>query len=286
MSFLTKDKRVLLLVDVSNIMYKALHVHKHLTNNGVFTGGIYGFMSQVSTAIRENEVSHVIFCFDRKPYFRDMYLDDIEYKAGREYSAETKAKVETTETAVEILTSYFTKWAFSGLEADDCIAYGIKRYYHRFDKIIVQTSDTDPYQCFRKDDKKLTFWKNQKDGLFTYEDFVEKSGVTTGREWLAIDAITGGHNGLNKGIVGYGDKKALALVQNRTVSDVGDFLYPYGEASFNFGVMQLPHPEIKQHAGKLKLNGGRITRKELVHFCTKYSIKLPPAWIESFTKVK
>ncbi|AVI05155.1 5'-3' exonuclease [Vibrio phage VP06] len=284
MSFLTKNKRVLLLVDVSNIMYKAMHIHKNLTKDGNFTGGIYGFMAQVSTAIRENEATHIVFCFDRKPYFREEGLS-VDYKAGREKSPETQDRLAQTEDAVHDLTSHFTKWEFDGLEADDLIAYAVKRYYHRFDKVIVQTSDTDPYQLFLEADTKLGFWKNQKDGLFTYGDFIQTSGFTTGEEWLALDAITGGHNGMGKGIVGYGPKRATDLIQKRSTS-IRDLLYIYPDAGYNFTVMQLPHEGIKTYEGQIRLGLKSMSRKDLTKFCASYGIKMPPAWVETFTKVK
>ncbi|AXH68415.1 DNA polymerase [Vibrio phage R01] len=284
MSFLTKKQKVLLLVDVSNIMYKAMHIHKHLTKDDKFTGGIYGFMAQVNTAIRENEATHVVFCCDRKPYFREEGLS-VDYKAGREKSPETEDRLAQTEDAVNELTAFFTKWEFEGLEADDLIAYAVQRYYHRFDKIIVQTSDTDPYQLFREGDTKLAFWKNQKDGLFTYDDFKEATGLTAGMEWLAQDAITGGHNGMGKGIVGYGPKRATDLILKRTVS-IPQLLSIYPDAGYNFTVMQLPHHKISKYSGDIRLELTCMSRKDLTKFCLSYGIKMPPAWVESFTKVK
>ena len=188
-----------------------------------------------------------------KPYFRAMELEGITYKGDKERSDSATERLKSTDEFLPEFTDFFTSWAFDGLEADDLIAFGIKRYYHRFDKIIVHSSDTDPYQCFRKDDAKLCFWRNQKQGLFTYADFVETTGYVDGEEWLAHDAITGGHNGMRKGIKGYGDKKTKELIKNRTTT-ISNLMYIYGEASLNYDIMQLPHRRIDTYRDQIRLN--------------------------------
>ena len=287
MSFLTKDKKTLLLVDVSNIMLKAIHSYKHIVKDGMFIGGIHGFITQVAVAIRETEATHVVFCYDRKPYFRAEELGAIEYKPGRKREGQDRRREDFTLEAIEHFTRTFTEWKFDGLEADDLFAYAINRYYHRFDKIIVHTSDTDIYQCFRKDDKKLAFWRNLKKGLFTYKDFVNLTGYKLGDEWLGQDAITGGHNGMRKGLRYFGEKKARDLIQSRTTYNVSDFLYLCGEeASLNFMIMKLPHKRISEYSGQIRLGKNTLKRNDLMQFCFDYDLKLGSDWISIFTKVK
>ena len=82
--------RRLLAVDLSNQIYRACHAHNQLSFDGVFTGGLYGFMQSVSKAIEVSRATDLLVCRDMKPYLRTR--DYPEYKALRKKNVDPEMK--------------------------------------------------------------------------------------------------------------------------------------------------------------------------------------------------
>ena len=74
----------ILLVDVSNLLFRMHYTYKHLTNdNGEKTGAIYGFLNMILMYVEKTGISNVVLCWD-SPSSENWRLQVYpEYKANR-----------------------------------------------------------------------------------------------------------------------------------------------------------------------------------------------------------
>ena len=204
--------RNLLIVDMNNVLHKAIHAHPHLhcnyKDNKIYTGGLYGFVQQVSTAIEKFNIDDMIICTDQPPYMRSLLLK--EYKAKREKpSIDFKKKFHDTINLINnfVIRANIILWSKLGFEADDLI-YMLCSYYSKdYGKIVILSNDKDLYQTFIFDNIFLV-----KNGyLYGQEQFMEEYDVSVS-DWVWITVFSGGHNGV-PGFDGIGEKTAIKLAK-------------------------------------------------------------------------
>lgn len=232
-----KDR--LLLVDVSNLLYKAIHTNSHLKYNGKFTGGIFGFLSQLCKSIREVRANKVILCLDSFPYLRSQLVD---YKTDRKTDTLIiKRKIRSTKYILRFANFFgINHWKYKGMESDDLIA-NICINNSGKHEIIILSDDSDLFQLLHLPDVVI----RRKGDYFTHEHFKEKfPKVNLPDEWAWIHVLSGGHNGL-PGLPGIGEKKAMKMVQENKIPESE-------ELKLHFKVAKLPYStlhnnEIFQH---------------------------------------
>ena len=199
----------ILLVDHSNTLMRSLHVHTKLYYGDYFTGGVYGYIQQLASAIEKFQIDKVVVCKDKTPYKRkEIYK---EYKGDRQTFSDLENKMfqDSILLAERFLAiSGFPILVEQGYEADDLIAALQKQYTKENHTIYIRSSDDDLFQLLDKNTILLRN-KGKAYNLRTYNrDY--KFPV---KDWNLYNALKGGHNNL-KGLKNIGPKKAAALVLN------------------------------------------------------------------------
>jgi len=219
-----KDKKhrlngkTLLLVDFSNLFYKSVNAYAQLEFNDIRTGGLFGFVKQLSSAISAYNADVVIVCDDSRPYVREKYVP--QYKQGRKEEPDLDKKrmnALNRSACKEFLNNVgvFT-WEKKGYEADDLITCARYQYRNKFDNIIVKSNDSDLFQLFsdRFNGKAALFFdrKGPTFPLYTKQDFLDEFSISPSK-WAWVQAFSG-HNNLPK-IKGVGPATALKICSDK-----------------------------------------------------------------------
>ncbi|MCX5779816.1 MAG: hypothetical protein NTV45_03140, partial [Firmicutes bacterium] len=72
-----------MLIDGNSLLYRAFYALPLLqTRDGIYTNGVYGFLTMLNRATRELQPTHILVAFDRDriTFRNDTYTD---YKANR-----------------------------------------------------------------------------------------------------------------------------------------------------------------------------------------------------------
>lgn len=236
------DMSKYLIVDLNNLLHKAVYVHKDLYADSIFTGGLYGVLSQIKTAIEKYEISQVIVCNDCPPYFRDS-LSENQFKADRQKrEEEIETKLSSSRQMCEyVLGKFFTVWKIKGLESDDLIA-NAARCLQKYSEVYIASEDSDLYQRLRSNVSMI--FKNR---IFTEKDFKQTYDILVFK-WAWISTLTGGHNGL-PGFKGIGEKTALKIIQDENL--LLDFIQKNPIALKYYYLSKLPILRLKMPALKV-----------------------------------
>lgn len=227
------------LVDFSNTLYKSIHVHKHLSHNGVFTGGLYGVVGQLATVVSATKARHVLVCCDRKPYFRKDKFP--EYKAGRKSDPEIAkmASVATKQVEGFLEAAGISMWAVKGYEADDLIYTAAYKYRNRFDRVVVRSSDSDLFQMFEIGGRaSIEFSRQPGKDYYSKKSFIEEFDAE-GLDWAWVTALAGSHNAV-PGISGVGIKTAVKILKQ---GKLVDYFKKYPFIRLNYEVCKLPYDD-------------------------------------------
>lgn len=205
----------LLLLDFSNLFYRGLYVHPHLTHKGMSTGGLYGFIIQLAKLVYDFKPAEILLCGDSRPYLRS--LEYPEYKARRKKQDPEARKA--IQHNLKLCNDFFDVLGLplqkvKGLEADDLIALFAARYEREYEKIVAVSSDTDLYQLL--DQRNLHLYLGTADNrrMVTSKEFFELYPFKQASTWVKVVAYTGGHNGL-PGVFGVGEVTAIKLLTSK-----------------------------------------------------------------------
>ena len=248
-----KDKllnRNLLIVDLNNLIHKSIHVYPNLYVNckgtNIYTGGFYGFIRQLDSAIERFKIDDVIVCTDQPPYMRSMILK--EYKMNRKpYHPEFKRKLTDTRNLIYEFANRanITVWSKLGFEADDLIYMTCSHYEGDYYKIIILSNDKDLYQVFELGGNIYLSIGGFPYGIANFHNDYSISVL----KWVWVSALSGGHNGI-PGFDGIGEKKALKLAREiflnlninenlRRLEDVCNQIQ-YDKAKLYYSLAKLP----------------------------------------------
>ena len=170
-----KTKR-LLIIDQLNLFFRSYIVDPSLSTNGQPIGGLKGVIKSLQKIIRETKPDQVAICWDGPGGSSKRKIMSKGYKDGRKpprlnrgARVLTESEEKTNKTwQLHRLTEYFNEmpliqFMFSGVEADDVIAYLARhKYYEDWQKVIV-SSDKDFYQLL--DEKTVIYRPVQKQVL-------------------------------------------------------------------------------------------------------------------------
>ena len=271
--------RKLVLVDVSNNAYKASASHPMLSSEGVFTGGLYGFICAVAKAIQVTGATNICLCEDRKPYIRSLAYP--EYKSLRK-DAKDPVLVEMVNTTVKQVRELckvtgWPIWSVHGFESDDLIAHAVTNNRYRFEKITAMSNDSDLFQLFKYDCFEV--YKG-KAGIYDKGDFYKEFGHATPEDFVIMLSMAGTHNEV-EGVKGVG-----LITAKKILEDAFKHAEFYKKHSSmmerNVGLIRLPHKEFPR-SEQMPLKG-EYNERELVRFCGRYGIKLERWMSENFER--
>ena len=210
----------LLIVDGNSLINRAYFALPPLrTKNGVFTGGVHGFLTMLDSMLKREEPTHVVVTFDRKEKtFRHERFEG--YKANRKGMPDELAM--QLPVLKEILDALgFIRMEKAGYEADDLMGTLSRRAEEAGASSVILTGDKDTLQLVN-DKVTVALPKRGISDLKSYgvEEVVEELGLTPDQ---VIDemGLTGDPSDNIPGVKGIGAKTAFALLKGgRHLEDV------------------------------------------------------------------
>lgn len=201
----------LIVFDVSNLAYRAFHVLKDLSHEGVLTGVTFGILRDIIDIGTLFNTRRFAFAFDEgKPKRKAIYP---EYKAQRarkenddpevrKARALVREQIDEFRYSVLPALGYNNAFAECGYEADDIIA-GVRDATS--DDVIIVGTDQDLYQLINT---KTLIWNPVSKKAITKKTFEEKYCITP-TMWASVKALTGCKSDNIAGIPGVGEKTAV-----------------------------------------------------------------------------
>ena len=204
----------LLCVDGNSIINRAFYGIKLLTTkDGLYTNGVYGFMSILNRLLALEDPDGVVVAFDvHAPTFR--HKNYAEYKAGR------KGMPEELRSQMPILKKLLRLFGYTcleleGYEADDILGTLSAICEETDNTCVIATGDRDSFQLVS--DKTTVLLSATKMGrpeitAYTPEVIFEKYGVSP-RQMIDIKALQGDSSDNIPGVPGVGEKTADDLIK-------------------------------------------------------------------------
>ena len=135
----------LMLIDGNSLLYRAFFALPLLhTREGIYTKGIYGFLTMVNRVLAEQQPTHVLVAFDkdRRTFRNEIYTD---YKANRSAAPdELSGQFGLLREVLTALNLDFTE--IQGYEADDIIGTLSRMAEEAGLETLILTGDRDSLQ--------------------------------------------------------------------------------------------------------------------------------------------
>ena len=205
----------LLAIDGNSIINRAFYGIRLLsTKNGLWTNGIYGFMSILGRLMENEKPDGVAIAFDLSaPTFRHKKYS--EYKAGR------KGMPDELRQQVPLLKKLLKLYGYTciekeGYEADDILGTLAAICEKEGNTCVIATGDRDSFQLVSDSTKVLlssTKAGHPEINEYTPEAIFEKYGVKP-RQMIEIKALQGDSSDNIPGVAGVGEKTAGDLIKN------------------------------------------------------------------------
>ncbi len=204
----------ILAIDGNSIINRAFYGIKLLTTkSGLYTNGVYGFMSILNRLLEAENPDGVVVAFDlHAPTFR--HKEYAEYKAGR------KPMPEELRQQMPILKKLLPLFGYTcleteGFEADDILGTMAKLCQETGNTCVIATGDRDSFQLVSDTTKVLlsaTKMGRPEITAYTPEVIFEKYGVAP-PQMIEIKALQGDSSDNIPGVSGIGEKTADELIK-------------------------------------------------------------------------
>ena len=212
----------LLAIDSNSILNRAYYgVRPLTTKDGLYTNGIYGFLTIFLRICEETCPDAVAFAFDLKaPTFRHKLFDG--YKAGRHGMPEELAmQLPYLKELIGLLGYRIV--TCEGYEADDILGTLSRACEDSGNECVIATGDRDSLQLVGPGTTvRLATTKagRPESTLYGTAEIEEKYGVSP-RELIQVKALMGDASDNIPGVPGIGEKTALSLIgEFHTVEEV------------------------------------------------------------------
>lgn len=252
---------VLMLIDMSMMLYRAAFANPHLKHKGFHTGAIFGCIQQITTAMLAVKPTMVIPCYDCPPYIRSKEFSG--YKKGRSKAqvgyVNIKDMVEKSSNDMVDAFGHlgFPHYSLEGFEADDLIAFFAYDRHLDHNKIVIVSVDSDLYQLLELFN--VSIW-NSKKGFYDRADFMRAHDNVDPAKWPDVLAMTGTHNGV-EGIRGIGIKTACKIVRDGSDRKWERILMEHRDIiDRNVELIDLPHAKI-YHGDNMKYLSNPVMEK-------------------------
>lgn len=207
------NTNTLLVIDCSQLCYRAFYTMGELSYNEKKTGVLFGFLAQIFKLANDFDTKRFAFCWDSsKSYRKDFYSGYKQSRHSKEFTKEEELdRKQLFRQRSELRTYILPQLGFknnlikTGLEADDLIAYVIDK-----NGGVVVSSDNDMWQLLDR----CTIYNPVSHDRMVEDDLVEKYGVTA-KEWIKVKEMIGCNTDEVPGIKGIGIKKAVLYLKNK-----------------------------------------------------------------------
>ena len=232
-----KTQRILL-IDQLNLFFRSYIVNPTLSLNGQPIGGLIGSIKSLQKICRETKPDKIVICWDGEGGSKKRKLMKKDYKAGRKplrlnrdirnlsESEEKSNKIWQMQRIVEYYNSMpVIQLIFSGIEADDIIAYVANMPEFKNDEKVIISSDKDFFQLLT--DSTILYRPIQKQVL-NRNNIVEKFNIHP-KNFAIARAMAGDRSDNLEGIGGAGlktiSKRFPFLLEEKsaTISDIVDY---------------------------------------------------------------
>lgn len=202
----------LMLIDGNSLLYRAFFALPLLhTREGIYTNGVYGFLTMLNRVLAEQEPTHVLVAFDKdKHTFRNEVYT--EYKANRSSAPdELSGQFALLREVLEALNLDFLE--MQGFEADDIIGTLSRLAEDNGHETLILTGDRDTLQLVSD---KVTVLMNKKGitEMDTYNpDRVRERWGVDPEQLIDVKGLMGDASDNIPGVPGVGEKTAIKLIQ-------------------------------------------------------------------------
>jgi|CZCA01.1.fsa_nt_gi DNA polymerase-1 len=202
----------LMLIDGNSLLYRAFFALPLLhTREGIYTNGVYGFLTMVNRVLAEQQPTHVLVAFDkdRHTFRNEVYAG---YKANRpDTPDELSGQFALLRKILEALNLDYTE--IEGYEADDIIGTLSRMAEEAGMETLILTGDRDSLQLVSD---KVTVLMTKK-GItemetYTPEKVKERWGVSP-EQLIDVKGLMGDSSDNIPGVPGVGEKTAVKLIQ-------------------------------------------------------------------------
>lgn len=273
--------RILLAVDLSYQAYRAASTRQNLTSaDGVFTGGLYGFLVSLAATIRHTDATHVVICRDMRPYRRS--IEYPAYKMLRKATQDKDLKAQADLSMKQIVEACrvigLPIAGVEGFEFDDLCAHWVKTQRGRFEVIYAASNDSDLFQLFW-----CPWFKVYRKDMTDIID-LEVLRATTGLDpdqFMLASALRGTHNDI-EGIPGVGEKTSAKAVKDPAL--LRQYRERHGALiDRNLRLIRLPHADFPRDTPlPLRLP---FHHRDLYRFCAQYDIEVTHNMLSAFEQV-
>lgn len=243
--------KVLILLDVPNLMHRAHWAHGDMHNGDQYTGCLYGIMRDCRLYQELYPDATLAFCFDSKHKTgrQALYPD---YKANRQLLREAEdeearekrfSMYEQTKQLWSLLPQMgvINRFGCKGLEGDDIIASLVQNTPSFYDKCVMVSSDQDLYQLLDKN-KNVVLFKPIKKQEYTEDMLMGEYGVMP-CAWASCKAWSGCTSDNIEGLKGVAEKTACKWILGKA-SEKQKALFEANLALYNRNIqlVKLPFP--------------------------------------------
>jgi len=206
------NNKKLMIIDGNSLLHRAFHALPPLaTTEGIYTNGVYGFITMLNKILDEYKPEYVCVAFDRKtPTFRHIEFD--QYKAGRVKTPnELGMQFPILKEVLDKLNIY--RIEVDGFEADD-LAGTVAKFGEKHDLEVIAVSGDKDYLQLASDKTKVLITKKGITNLELYDDkaIIERYEMTP-EQFIDLKGLMGDKSDNIPGVPGIGEKTGIKLLK-------------------------------------------------------------------------
>lgn len=206
------NSKKLMIIDGNSLLYRAFYALPPLTTrDGIYTNGVYGFLTMFYKVIEEYKPEYITVVFDKKgPTFRHEEYED--YKAGRiKTPNELSLQFPILKDILDALN--ITRYELDGFEADDLAGTIAKLGEESGLEVIALTGDRDYLQLASKTTKILLTKKGITDmEIYDYDAVLERYELTP-LQFIDLKGLMGDKSDNIPGVPSVGEKTGIKLLK-------------------------------------------------------------------------
>ena len=206
-------KKRMMLIDGSSLIHRAFYALPLLTNkDGIYTNGVYGFLTMFNRLMEEYDPDYLAVAFDRSgPTFR--HKDYEAYKANR---SKTPSELASQFGILKDLLQSMrvTTLDLSEYEADDICGTLAEEAKKQGMEVFLVTGDKDYFQLVDEDVTVLLTRKGiSETERFTPEKINEDYGIEP-KQFIEVKGLMGDSSDNIPGVPGIGEKGLYNIFKN------------------------------------------------------------------------
>ncbi|NCB41741.1 MAG: DNA polymerase I [Clostridia bacterium] len=207
------EKERIIIIDGNSLVNRAYYAIQRpmITADGLYTQGVYGFLSMLNKIRNDYKPTHMLVAWDRKaPTFRHEEFAD--YKAGRQkMPPELAMQLPILKDVLHAMN--IAMYEIDGYEADDILGTVAKRAEEIELKPYIITGDKDALQLATDKTSVIITKKGISEFAMYDEDAIQLEYGFSHEQFIDYKGLRGDPSDNIPGIPGVGEKTAIKLIQ-------------------------------------------------------------------------